>query len=91
MKDRLRLTCLLVCVALAGSGGAAANEPSPEPVADEAGRVVDAEATCEASEPEGQAVAKDSASACKSKCNQKCSGASNKAKCVGTCRRACDA
>lgn len=36
------------------------------------------------------AKGKDSAAQCKSGCNKRCSGASNKAKCVGTCRRACD-
>ncbi len=32
----------------------------------------------------------DDASKCKNKCNSKCSGAQNKSKCVGECRRACD-
>ncbi len=32
----------------------------------------------------------ESATDCKRRCNKKCDGASNKSKCVGTCRRACD-
>ncbi|GEM_PF-3136991 len=83
-----RILSLVVCI-LAFSAAALAEEglPSvqPEPEA-AAGLVQNAEPeelTCEADEASRGAD-------CKSGCNKKCAGASNKAKCVGTCRRACD-
>ena len=38
---------------------------------------------------EPQSIGED-ATACKRKCNSRCSGAQNKSKCVAECRRACD-
>lgn len=38
---------------------------------------------------EPRAIGED-ATACKRKCNSRCSGAQNKSKCVAECRRACD-
>ena len=85
-----KTTFLAVCI-LAATGAALANEPPAlEPTEDavdlrEEGPSVTF--TCEATDLSPRA---ESAAECKRKCNKKCDGASNKSKCVGTCRRACD-
>lgn len=95
MKRNLTLSSILAVCLLAASALALASEgtsPLQQPEGG-SGLVARLDLTegfvCESDEPGSRE--KESVAACKSGCNKKCSGASNKAKCVGTCRRACDA
>ena len=85
------LSSIVVASLACGGAGRPAETPSPTPstttapTAPTPAPVAPAPVAPAGPDPRAAAVAK-----CKSGCNKQCSGASNKAKCVGTCRRACE-